>query len=140
MTQAQMPTRTAAPRSGSWETRRGAQGDRGRLERDDAHQGALRNAASTVKQGYLAERAALERLGRLRPGDAEVRLLLARNRVAERDYTGRLGPSKAIERAPDNPALHSAPPPLPISPIASRPRWITPTSPSALTPIAPTRA
>ena len=80
------------------------------LERDDAHQGALRNAARLHAEAkrWLAERAALETLSRLRPADAEVRLLLARNRVAANDMPGAKRAIEAsLERAPDNPALHT---------------------------------
>ena len=80
------------------------------LELNDDHQGALRNAARLHGEAkrWLAERAALEHLGRLRVADAEVRLLLARNRVNAADLKGaRHAIEQAVERAPDNPALHT---------------------------------
>jgi len=80
------------------------------LERQDDHQGALRNAARIHGEGgrWLAERAALETLARLRVADAEVRLLLARNRANAGDLPGALVAIEgALERAPDNPALHN---------------------------------
>jgi tetratricopeptide (TPR) repeat protein len=80
------------------------------LELQDDHQGALRNAARlhSEAQRWLPERAALEHLGRLRLADAEVRLLLARNRVHAGDLSGAQHAIEAsIERAPDNPALHN---------------------------------
>ena len=80
------------------------------LERDGDHQGALRNVARLHGEAerWLAERAALERLGRLRVADAEVRLLLARNRVNAKDMGGaQAAIAEALERAPDNPSLHT---------------------------------
>jgi len=80
------------------------------LLREDDHQAALRNAARLHGEGrrWLAEQAALETLARLRPADAEVRLLLARNRVHAADLPGAMHAIEAaLERAPDNPALHT---------------------------------
>ena len=74
------------------------------------HQGALRNAARlhTEAERWLAARAALDTLARLRPADAEVRLLLARNRASAGDLPeAQRAIEAAIERAPDNPALHT---------------------------------
>lgn len=80
------------------------------LEAQEDHQGALRNAARIHREAkrWLPERALLEQLGRLRSADAEVRLLLARNRVNDGDMPGAKHAIEAsIERAPDNPALHN---------------------------------
>jgi tetratricopeptide (TPR) repeat protein len=74
------------------------------------HQGALRNAARLHGEAerWLAQKAALLTLARLRPADAEVRLLLARNRAHAGDFQGALHAIEAsLERAPDNPALHT---------------------------------
>ncbi|MDP6946393.1 MAG: tetratricopeptide repeat protein [Myxococcota bacterium] len=80
------------------------------LERLQGHQGALRNAARLHASAgrWLAEKAALETLSRLRPADAEVLLLLARNRAHAGDLPeAQRAIEAAIERAPDNPALHT---------------------------------
>ncbi len=79
------------------------------LERQQDHQGALRNAARIHGEAgrWLAEKVALEQLARLRPADAEVRLLLARNRVSAKDESAAAAAiAEALDRAPDNPALH----------------------------------
>ena len=80
------------------------------LTQEPEHQGALRNAARLHGEAkrWLAERAALETLARLRVADAEVRLLLARNRANAGDLPEALHAiNAAVERAPDNPALHT---------------------------------